>query len=107
MDLVRLTSFIVIIMTFSACSAVEPHTNFKQMLAGGVGENIDEQSKPGRLVGDRKEVKEEKLSNGNIERTYIFSNRKECEYALEFNPVSRKIMNARIVKGERDCYVTP
>ena len=107
MNLLRLINAVLILTVLGSCSTTDPHINFKQMLFGSIGENIDEQTSPGRWVGNRKTIKEEKLLNGNIERTYLFFNGKSCEYALEFNPVSRKIVNARIVQGEHDCYITP
>lgn len=104
-DLILLNIYLTFL--FNGCSTIDPHANFKQVLNTAVGTSLDEAARPGKVIGGRTPLAETKLANGNIEYEYLYMKRFKCVFALEVDPATKKIVNTRIVKGERDCIIIP
>jgi|SRR6185369_6830533 len=96
-----------LILLLNACATIEPHENFKQGLRDAIGTTLEEQKLSYRWLGAREPISVENLPNGNIENTYLYMTRYSCKFAFEVDPIFHRILNARIVEGEQDCFINP
>jgi hypothetical protein len=98
---------VLLMFTLGACNTISPHDNFKRALNSTVGTSLDDQKINGQWLVSREPIAENRLPNGNIEYTYLYMTRFKCMFAFEIENKTRKIVNARIVSGEHDCFINP
>jgi len=103
--LIKLTSFITIIILSIGCANISPHDNFKEAIASEIGTSID--NAPSYSWRHEKDlISSRVLPNGNIENKYKYY-KEACVYFFEIDPQTRVIVKARFEGNKNDCVLIP
>jgi hypothetical protein len=92
----------VLCLTCIACAPAHPGEGFNKRLQLEVGKNLRDPTALRNRYQSRK-VRTHDLANGNVEEEYFPGDR--CTFFIEVNPVSNKIVAARVDKYEKYCDI--
>jgi hypothetical protein len=87
----------------AACSSIEPHQNFVEIVSKNVGKSVGEDQRHG--MAPERFVQSKTLSNGVLEREYEF--RGSCRLFFSVDPSTNIVVSWRYEGSNMDCAVTP